>query len=70
MLNDITIVRSLYFLITEFAENPQLVRDGKLSAKALVTHTFPLTETRAAYDRSAAGGHPQGHGQPLRQGDR
>jgi hypothetical protein len=33
MLNDITIVRSLYFLITEFAENPQLVRDGNRSAK-------------------------------------
>ena len=55
MLNDITIVRSLYFLITEFAENQQLVLDGTLNAKALVTHTFPYAEIRAAYDRFAAG---------------
>ena len=71
MLNDITIVRSLYFLITEFAENQQLVLDGTLNAKALVTHPCPLAEIRAAYDRFAAGNtlkvvvNPYGVGRPL-----
>ncbi len=55
MLNDITLVRSFYFPIAEFADNQQLILDGKLNAKALVTHTFPLTEIRAAYDRFVAG---------------
>jgi 2-desacetyl-2-hydroxyethyl bacteriochlorophyllide A dehydrogenase len=55
MLNDLTLIRSFYFPIAEFYENQQLVLDGKLNAKALVTHTFPLSEIRAAYDRFAAG---------------
>ena len=55
MLNDITLVRSFYFPIAEFFENQQLVLDGKLNAKALVTHMFPLAEIRAAYDQFAAG---------------
>jgi len=55
MLNDLTLIRSFYFPIAEFYENQQLVLDGKLNAKALVTHTFSLSEIRAAYDRFAAG---------------
>jgi threonine dehydrogenase-like Zn-dependent dehydrogenase len=55
MLNDITLVRSFHLPIAEFTENQQLLLDGRLNAKALVTHTFPLAEIRAAYDRFAAG---------------
>ena len=36
-------------------KNQQRILDGTLNAKALVTHTFPLAEIRAAYDRFAAG---------------
>jgi 2-desacetyl-2-hydroxyethyl bacteriochlorophyllide A dehydrogenase len=55
MLNDITAIRSFYFTIPEFYENQQMVLEGKLDAKALITHAFPLGEVRAAYDRFAAG---------------
>ena len=55
MLNDITAIRSFYFPISEFYENQRMVLDGKLNAKALVTHRFPLEAVRAAYDRFAAG---------------
>jgi 2-desacetyl-2-hydroxyethyl bacteriochlorophyllide A dehydrogenase len=55
MLNDITAIRSFYFTIPEFYENQALVLDGKLDAKALATHSFPLAEVRAAYDAFAAG---------------
>jgi len=55
MLNDITAIRSFYFTIPEFYENQQMVLEGKLNAKALATHAFPLGDVRAAYDRFAAG---------------
>jgi threonine dehydrogenase-like Zn-dependent dehydrogenase len=55
MLNDLTLIRSFYFPIAEFYDNQQLVLEGKLNAKALVTHAFPLNDLRAAYDRFASG---------------
>jgi len=55
MLNDITAIRSFYFTIPEFYENQQMILEGKLNAKALATHAFPLGDVRAAYDRFAAG---------------
>lgn len=50
MINDMTIIRSFYFTIPEFHENQQMVLEGKLDAKALATHSFPLEEVKAAYD--------------------
>ena len=50
MINDITAIRSFYFTIPEFYENEQMVLDGKLPARALATHSFPLEQVRAAYD--------------------
>lgn len=41
--------------LSEFYENQQLVLEGKVNAKALVTHMFRLSEIRTAYDRFAAG---------------
>lgn len=55
MLNDITAIRSFYFTIPEFYENQQMILEGKLSAKALSTHSFPLDEVRAAYDLFLSG---------------
>jgi threonine dehydrogenase-like Zn-dependent dehydrogenase len=55
MLNDITAIRSFYFPIPEFYENQQMVLEGKLNAKALATHSFPLEDVRAAYDQFASG---------------
>lgn len=50
MINDLTIIRSFYFTIPEFHENQRMVLDGKLDAKSLATHSFPLEEVKAAYD--------------------
>jgi len=55
MLNDITVIRSFYFTIPEFYENQQMVLDGRVDAKALVSHSFPLEQVRAAYDLFASG---------------
>jgi len=55
MLNDITAIRSFYFTIPEFYENQQMILGGKLNAKALATHSFPLEGVRAAYDQFVAG---------------
>ncbi|MFO7956057.1 MAG: alcohol dehydrogenase catalytic domain-containing protein [Candidatus Brocadiia bacterium] len=50
MLNDITVIRSFYFTLPEFAENQRMVLDGRLPAAEMVTHRFPLTEMAAAFD--------------------
>lgn len=50
MINDITAIRSFYFTIPEFYENQQMVLDGKLPAKELATHSFPLEDIQAAYE--------------------
>jgi threonine 3-dehydrogenase len=50
MINDLTVIRSFYFTMPEFDENQRMVLEGKLDAKSLVTHTFPLEEVKAAYD--------------------
>jgi threonine dehydrogenase-like Zn-dependent dehydrogenase len=55
MLNDISLIRSFYFTIPEFYENQQMILDGKLDAKSLATHTYPLADIRAAYDIFGAG---------------
>jgi len=55
MLNDISAIRSFYFTIPEFYENQQMVVEGKLNAKALITHTFPLEQIKTAYDVFTAG---------------
>jgi len=55
MLNDITAIRSFCFTIPEFYANQQMILEGKLNAKTLATHSFPLDEVRRAYDQFAVG---------------
>jgi threonine dehydrogenase-like Zn-dependent dehydrogenase len=55
MLNDITVIRSFYFPLPEFHENQQMLLGGKLNAKTLATHSFPLEEVRAAYTLFGSG---------------
>lgn len=50
MINDLTLIRSFYFTIPEFHENQRMVLEGKLDARSLATHTFPLEDVKAAYD--------------------
>jgi 2-desacetyl-2-hydroxyethyl bacteriochlorophyllide A dehydrogenase len=49
MLNDLHIIRTFYFTIPEFAENQRLLRQGRISADALITHRFALNDISAAY---------------------
>ncbi|MBN1401566.1 MAG: alcohol dehydrogenase catalytic domain-containing protein [Anaerolineae bacterium] len=55
MINDIRAIRSFYFTIPEFYENQEMVLEGKLDAASLATHSFPLEQTREAYDLFAKG---------------
>lgn len=50
LINDLTIIRSFYFTLAEYAENQRMVREGDLAAEALVTHRFSLDEIDEAYD--------------------
>lgn len=43
-------IRSWYFPITEFAENQQMLLEGRVDSKKLISHTFPLEGLSAAYD--------------------
>lgn len=55
MINDITLIRSFYFTIPEFHENQRLILDGTLEVDRLASHSYPLTELRAAYDAFLSG---------------
>lgn len=49
MLKDYSLIRSWYFPITEFAENQQMLIDGKVDSSQLISHTFPLAELPDAF---------------------
>ncbi len=55
MINDLTLIRSFYFPISEFYDNQQLILDETLDVASIASHTFPLEEIEAAYERFGAG---------------
>ncbi len=55
MLNDITAIRSFYFPMPDFFENQEMVLDGRLPARALVSHEFPLADISEAFDAFFSG---------------
>jgi threonine dehydrogenase-like Zn-dependent dehydrogenase len=55
MINDLTLIRSFYFPVTEFYENQQMILDGTLDAASIASHTFPLQDVEAAYELFGAG---------------
>jgi len=55
MINDIHVIRSFYFTISEFYENQRLILNGTLKVDSLASHRFALEELRAAYDLFLAG---------------
>jgi threonine dehydrogenase-like Zn-dependent dehydrogenase len=54
-LRDFSLIRSWYFTIPEFAENQQMLLDGKVDSKVLISHVFPLEKLEEAYTLFAAG---------------
>ena len=55
MINDLTLIRSFYFPISEFEENQQMILEGTLDVASLASHTFSLEEIEDAYERFGAG---------------
>ncbi len=55
MINDLTLIRSFYFPISEFEENQQMILDGTLDVASIASHTFPLEDLDAAYELFSAG---------------
>ncbi len=50
MINDLTLIRSFYFTLSEFRENQRMVLEGSLPAEELCTHTFPLERIEDAFE--------------------
>lgn len=55
MLKDYYFIRSWYFPVTEFAENQQLLLDGKADPKKLISHVFPLEDLPGAFELFLSG---------------
>lgn len=55
MLKDYSLIRSWYFPISEYAENQQMLLDGRVDASLLISHLFPLAELPAAFDLFVSG---------------
>lgn len=49
MLKDYSLIRSWYFPISEFAENQQMLLDGKVNPEQLISHTLPLEQLDEAF---------------------
>jgi 2-desacetyl-2-hydroxyethyl bacteriochlorophyllide A dehydrogenase len=49
MLKDYSLIRSWYFPIGEYAENQQMLIDGKIDPTKLISHSFPLEELDDAF---------------------
>ncbi|MBL8129196.1 MAG: alcohol dehydrogenase catalytic domain-containing protein [Chloroflexia bacterium] len=55
MLKDYSIIRSWYFPISEYAENQQMLLDGRVDASRLISHLFPLAALPEAFALFASG---------------
>jgi len=55
MINDITAIRSFYFPVPDFDENQRMVLEGRLLARSLVSHEFPLARISEAFDAFFSG---------------
>lgn len=55
MLKDYSLIRSWYFPITEYAENQQMLLDGRIDASLLISHLFPLAKLPEAFELFASG---------------
>lgn len=55
MLKDYSLIRSWYFPISEYAENQQMLIDGRVDASLLISHLFPLAELPEAFALFASG---------------
>ena len=49
MLKDYSLIRSWYFPIREYAENQQMLLEGKADPRLLISHTFPLERLDEAF---------------------